>query len=73
MEKMAKKMGISTEQISAHWVEEFSPLFRELWESGIRDQEEIERRLYTVDTLGSNYADMIAAILISTPDPRLSE
>lgn len=73
IQKMAKKMGLDVEQVAKHWVELFSPTFRELWESGVRDMETIESRLYTRETLGSNYADMVAAILISTPDPRLSE
>lgn len=71
IEKMAKKHGLNVEQVAKDWVEEFSPIFRELWESGIRDIETIEARLYTKDPLGSNWSDSVAAILIWTPDPRI--
>lgn len=71
IEKMAKKNGLDVEVVAKHWVEQFSPLFRELWESGVQDLEDIEARLYTKDPLGSNWSESVAAILIWTPDPRI--
>jgi hypothetical protein len=72
IQKMAKKMWVSPDSLSPHWVDLYSPVFRELWESGVHDTETIEERLYT-PTVGSNYADMVASILIGKPDKRLTE
>lgn len=73
IEKMAKKMWVNAETLSPHWVDLYSPAFRELWESGEHDIETIEERIYRPVALGSNWADSVAAILIWKPDPRLTQ
>lgn len=50
---MAKDKHVDAEILSPHWVEHFSPIFRELWEAGERDVEVIEKKLYTRDPLGT--------------------
>lgn len=64
-------MWLDPEVVSQHWVELYSPIFREIWDSGERNPETIEERLYRPDPLGTGYADMIATILIGTPSPRI--
>lgn len=32
IERIARKLGVSTDQLSAHWVDLYSPKFREAWE-----------------------------------------
>jgi hypothetical protein len=70
--EMAVKMGVPADQVAPHWVELFSPPFREAWQEGIRDTDTLRERIYKPDPLGSNYADMVASILIGQPDPRLT-
>lgn len=72
IERMAKRFGVTSEALSPHWVDLYSPKFRELWESGERDIVEMEKIIYARNPLGSNYADMVAAILIGQPDNRLT-
>lgn len=73
IKKMAKKMGIAPDLVAPHWIDLYSPVFRELWEAWERDQETIETRIYTPDPLGGQYADMVSAILIGKPDERLTQ
>lgn len=72
IEKMAEKMWVNAEALSPHWIDLYSPVFREIWDSGEHDVDTIEERIYR-PTLGSNWADSVAAILIWKPDPRLTQ
>lgn len=73
IERMAKKLGVKGETLSAHWIEEYSDDFRHLWESWITDIEEIEERLYFTAHVTTNYGNMIIGILTKTIDPQLYE
>lgn len=74
---MADRMGAVTQQareeVTRHWVDEYSPRFREIWNTGERNPDTIAEQLYQVDGLTTNYQVMVAAILIHTPDPCITE
>lgn len=70
--RIAHKMGVTDDRAAPHWIDLFSPIFRETWEAGVHDVETLERRIYTPDPLGWAYGDMVASILINSQDPRLT-
>lgn len=71
IEKKAKELWVSSEKLSEHWIDMYSPVFRELWESWIHDIDAIEEQIYKPDPLKSNWADMVSSIIQETPDPRI--
>lgn len=73
MERMAKKLGLSVDAIAEHWIDLYSEIFRRIWESGERDIDTIEEKIYRPDPLASNYSQMVASILIHTIDPSLTK
>lgn len=63
IEKKAREMWVAPKDIGKDWVENFSPLFRDVWDSGERDIDMLEEKIYAPE-VWSNYADMVQAIIV---------
>ncbi len=63
IEKKAREMWVAPKDIESDWVDNFSPLFRNIWDSGERDIDLLEEKLYTPQ-VGSNFADMVQKIIV---------
>lgn len=61
----AKKIGVAPDQIAPAWIEEFSPRFRTMWESGVRDIGAFESELYGIDGTINHHEEMVNQILVT--------
>jgi len=52
--RKAIELGITPDRTAEHWIEIFSQRFRDLWNEGIQNVDEMEDRIYE-PTLGSSY------------------
>lgn len=62
IEKKARELGVPASEIEAEWVDNFSPTFRDVWNSGERNIEEIEDKLYA-PWVQNAYATMVSKLI----------
>ena len=63
IEKKAREMWVAPKDIEAEWVENFSPLFRDAWDSWERDIDLLEEKLYAPWTQ-NHFAEVVSKLIV---------